>query len=314
MRHATLRQMQVFDAVARHLSFSRAAQELHLTQPAVSLQVKQLEGLAQLPLFEQMGRRLHLTAAGEALLGHARAILGAVADSEEAMSALRGRRTGGLKIGVVSTAKYFAPFLLSVFGAGYPGVEISLAVANRQQIVALLDENGIDLALMGQPPANWRVTALRFARHPLVMVASPAHPLARRRIALTALNGETFLVREQGSGTRIAMERLLAEHGVTPGRLIEMASNETIKQAVMAGMGVSFLSQHTVGLEVSVRRLEILPIEGTPVLRDWNVVHRESKRLMPVAEAFIRFLAEQGERLVEEATRVNPPRRRRGFV
>ncbi|HYD32500.1 MAG TPA: LysR substrate-binding domain-containing protein [Azospirillaceae bacterium] len=310
MRYATLRQMQVFEAAARHLSFSKAAQELHLTQPAVSLQIKQLEGLATLPLFEQVGRRLHLTAAGEVLQRHAHAILGAVADAEEAMSALRGVRAGGLRIGVVSTAKYFAPFILSAFASGYPGVEVSLAVANRQQIVALLDENAIDLALMGQPPVDAQFVAVRFAEHPLVVIASPNHPLVHRRIAPKGLDGETFLVREQGSGTRAAMERLMAEHGVMPGRLIEMASNETIKQAVMAGMGVSFLSQHTIGLEVSVRRLEILAVQGTPVVRHWNVVHREGKRLLPVGETFIRFLADQGARLVEEATRVRPPRHR----
>lgn len=312
MRHATLRQMQVFEAVARHLSFSKAAQELNLTQPAVSLQVKQLEGLARLPLFEQVGRRLYLTGAGEVLLGHAYAILGAVTDSEEAMAALRGQKAGGLKIGGVSTAKYFAPFLLSAFAGGYPGVDVALTVANRQRVVELLDENAIDLALMGQPPADQRFTATRFADHPLVVIAAPTHPLAGRRIPAKALSGETFLVREQGSGTRAAMERLLAEHGVIPGRTIEMSSNETIKQAVMAGMGVSFLSQHTVGLEVSVRRLEILPVDGTPVLRHWNVVHREGKRLLPVAEAFIRFLGEHGARVLDEATRMNPPRRGRG--
>ncbi|HYG90076.1 MAG TPA: LysR family transcriptional regulator [Azospirillum sp.] len=312
MRHATLRQMQVFEAVARHLSFSKAAQELNLTQPAVSLQIKQLEGLARLPLFEQMGRRLYLTGAAEVLLGHVHAILGAVADSEEAMAALRGQRVGGLRIGGVSTAKYFAPFLLSAFAGGYPGVEVNLTVANRQRVVELLDENAIDLALMGQPPADRRFRASRFAGHPLVIIASPTHPLARRRVPPKALDGEAFLVREQGSGTRAAMERLLAEHSVVPGRMIEMSSNETIKQAVMAGMGVSFLSQHTVGLEVSVRRLEILQVEGTPVLRDWNVVHREGKRLLPVAEAFVCFLTEQGARVLDDATRIQLPRRRRG--
>lgn len=313
MRHATVRQMQVFEAVARHLSFSRAARELNLTQPAVSLQIKQLEGLARLPLFEQVGRRLHLTGAGEVLLGHAHAILGAVADSEEAMTALRGQRAGGLKIGGVSTAKYFAPFLLSAFAGGFPGVEVALTVVNRQRVVELLDENAIDLALMGQPPTDQRFTATRFADHPLVVIAAPTHRLAHRRAAASDLSGETFLVREPGSGTRAAMERLLAEHGVVPGRTIEMASNETIKQAVMAGMGISFLSQHTVGLEVSVRRLEILNVEGTPVLRQWNVVHREGKRLLPVAEAFIRFLGEQGARVVEDATRVHRPRRGRSI-
>lgn len=312
MRHATLRQMQVFDAVARHLSFSRAANELHLTQPAVSMQVKQLEGLAGLPLFEQVGRQLYLTAAGDTLLGHARAILGAVADAEEAMAALRGQRAGGFRIGVVSTAKYFAPSLLSAFTAGYPGVEVSLAVANRSQILSDLAENRVDLALMGRPPTDLKVEAVVFAPHPHVMIAAPSHPLARKRLPLSELDGEAFLVREQGSGTRLLMERLLAEHGVTPGRLMEMASNETIKQAVMAGMGISFLSAHTIGLEVSVGRLVVLDVEDTPVERQWHVVWREGKRLLPVAGAFVDFLKARGAALIEEAVRSAPPHGRSG--
>ncbi|EKV27021.1 RuBisCO operon transcriptional regulator CbbR [Caenispirillum salinarum AK4] len=310
MRHATLRQMQVFDAVARHLSFSKAARELHLTQPAVSMQIKQLEGLAGLPLFEQVGRVLYLTAAGTSLLDHARAILGAVADAEEAMAALRGQRTGGFRIGVVSTAKYFAPSLLSAFTAGYPGIEVSLQVANRRQILADLAENRVDLALMGRPPTDMKVNDVVFAAHPHAVIAAPTHPLARKRASLSALDGETLLVREQGSGTRALMERLLAEHGVTPGRLIEMASNETIKQAVMAGMGVSFLSVHTIGLEVSVGRLLVLDMEDTPVERQWHVVWREGKRLLPIADAFVGFMKDNGERLIEEAVHPAPTGRR----
>lgn len=311
MRRATLRQMQVFEAVARNLSFSKAARELHLTQPAVSLQVKQLEGLTGLPLFEQVGRQLGLTGAGDRLLDHVRAVLGAVADAEEAMASLRGRRAGGLRIGVVSTAKYFAPQLLQAFGAGFPGVELSLAVANRQQTIAGLAENRVDLALMGRPPEDLKVHAETFAPHPHVVIAAPSHPLADRRIGIEALAGETFLVREPGSGTRLLMERMLAEHGVVPGRLMEMASNETIKQAVMAGMGISFLSRHTIGLEVSVGRLAVLDVRETPVLRDWHVVYREGKRLLPVGEALVGFLRDNGARLIEDATAAHPPRRRR---
>jgi DNA-binding transcriptional LysR family regulator len=311
MRRTTLRQLQVFDAVARHMSFSHASRELHLTQPAVSLQIKQLEGLTSLPLFEQVGRKLFLTDAGETLLGHTRAILGAVADAEEAMAALRGQRAGGPRVGVVSTAKYFAPHLLSAFGAGFPGVDLSLAVANRGQIIADLAENRIDLALMGRPPEDMKVEASAFAPHPHVFIAPPTHKLLGRKIPIEDLNGETFLMREQGSGTRLLMERLMGEHGITAGRIMEMASNETIKQAVMAGMGVSFLSRHTIGLEVSVGRLAILEVKDTPVRRDWFVVVRQGKKLLPVGEAFVAFLRHHGARLIEEATRAQVPRRRR---
>ncbi len=311
MRHATLRQMQVFDTVARHLSFSRAAEALHLSQPAVSLQIRQLEDLAGLALFEQIGRQIHLTAAGETLLGHARAVLAAMADAEAAAAALRGRRAGGLRIAVISTAKYFAPSLLSAFLAGYPGVELTLSIANREQVLALLKANQVDLAIMGRPPQDFPVAALPFARHPMVMIAPPGHPLTRRRLTLPELSGQTFLVREQGSGTRTLMEGLLAEHNVAVGRSFEMASNETIKQAVMAGMGISLLSRHTIGLEVSVGRIAVLEVEGLPVVRDWYVVYREGKQLLPVAGAFVEFLRQEGAARVEDATRAQPPRRHR---
>ncbi|MCR6628672.1 MAG: LysR family transcriptional regulator [Magnetospirillum sp.] len=311
MRYATIRQMQVFEAVARHMSFSRAAEELHLSQPAVSLQIKQLEGLAGLPLFEQLKRRLYLTAAGETLLGHFRAVLAAVADAEAAMAAMRGRRAGGLRLAVVSTAKYFAPPLLSAFLAGYPGVDLSLAIANREQVLAQLAANEVDLAIMGRPPTDFPVQSVPFAKHPMVMIAPPDHPLARRKARMADLGGETFLVREQGSGTRILMEGLLASHSVVPGHTIEMASNESIKQAVMAGMGVSLLSRHTIGLELSVGRLAVLDLQGLPIQRDWYVVTREGKQLLPVAAAFVRFLQEEGAARIEAATRAGPPSRRR---
>lgn len=310
MRHATIRQMQIFDAVARCLGFSRAADELGLTQPAVSLQIKQIESLAGMALFESVGRQLFLTAAGEALLGHARAILGAVADAEKAMEAIRGGKAGGLRVAVVSTGKYFAPQLLAAFMEGYPGVELSLAVANRQQVLDMLGRNETDLAIMGRPPTDLAVTATPFADHPMVFIAKPGHPLARRKLTMEALASETMLMRESGSGTRILLEALLSDYRLTPRR-IEMASNETIKQAVMAGMGISLLSRHTIGLEVSVGRLAILDVADTPVVRQWHVVHRDGKRLLPVAEALIAFLLSQGARRIEETTRAHPPRRRR---
>nr|P52595.1 RecName: Full=HTH-type transcriptional regulator CbbR; AltName: Full=RuBisCO operon transcriptional regulator [Rhodospirillum rubrum]AAB27779.1 LysR-type transcriptional activator [Rhodospirillum rubrum] len=290
IRHAPrhLRQMQIFDAVARHLSFSNAARELGLTQPAVSLQIKQIEALAGLPLFEQMGRVLLLTQAGTILLGHVRTILAAVTDADKAMDALKGKRAGALRIGVVSTAKYFAPRLLSVFTAGYPGVELGLTVANREQILGMIQENALDLFIMGRPPTEPAVRA-ELAPNPMVMVAASDH-LVRRKLTFHDLSGETFLMREPGSGTRILMEKLMTDHGVLPHRMIEMSSNETIKQAVMAGMGISLLSRNTMSLELSVGRLVILDVEGLPIQRDWYVVIREGKHLAPVAEAMVAFL------------------------
>lgn len=302
MRHATLRQMQIFDAVARNLSFSRAAREMGLSQPAVSLQIKQLEGLSGLPLFEQVGRSLSLTQAGLTLLGHVRDILGAVNDAEAVMEALKGSRAGALRIGVVSTAKYFAPSLLSAFTAGRPGVDLSLTVANRETVLSLIAENALDLFIMGRPPVDPPVRAVPFAPNPMVMIAAPGHRLVGRPATMADLASETVLMRETGSGTRMLMEKLLAESGIVPRRQMEMSSNETIKQAVMAGMGVSLLSRHTMGLELAVGLLRELQVAGLPVQRTWYVVIREGKHLLPIAEEMVAFLKAQGEALMARAS------------
>jgi DNA-binding transcriptional LysR family regulator len=295
MRDATLRQLQIFAAVAKHLSFTRAADELRLTQPAVSMQVKALEDLAGLPLLERIGRQVALTDAGAELLRHAQVVLRALADAEDAFAALRGLEAGRVSIAVVSTAKYFAPKLLALFSRKHPEVELKLAVNNREAVVALLVENEVDLALMGTPPKHLETTAFPFAKHPLVVIAAPDHPLAReRRVPVRALAAESFLVREPGSGTRAAMERFFAEHRVEPAATTEISSNETIKQAVMAGMGLGFISQHAIGLELSAGQLALLHVEGLPVVRDWNVVHRTEKRLSPAAQAFKRFVLKEG--------------------
>ncbi len=299
MKNVSLRQLRVFEAVARRLSFSRAAEELHLTQPAVSMQVKSLEEEAGLPLTEQMGKKIFLTDAGAELARHARLILQQIIEAEEALAALRGVRGGRLSIGVVSTAKYFAPRLLTVFRAGHPGVELRLGVHNREEIVRQLADNELDLAIMGSPPQELATVADVFASHPLVIIAPPDHALAkRRRIAPIDLVAETFLIREPGSGTRSAMERYFTEQGVALKSTFEMSSNETIKQAVMAGMGLSFISEHTIGLELAVGRLIRLRVVGTPVLRQWQVVRRAEKQLLPLAEAFIAFLRKEGTALI----------------
>jgi len=310
LRHASLRRLRVFEAVARHRSFSRAAAELHLTQPAVSMQVRQLEGEIGLPLVEQLARRLDITPAGREIVECTRALTARLREAEEALAAMKGTRGGELAISAVSTAKYHVPTLLAEFRRKHPQVRVRLSVNNREQVVRDLAENSVDLAIMGTPPRGLDTIAVAFAEHPIAIVAAPGHPLARnRRIPLARLGEETFLIRERGSGTRIAMERVFAEHGFEPRETIEMSSNETIKQAVMAGMGVSFLSLHTVGLEVAAKRLAVLDVAGTPVIRHWHVVHRERKRLSPVAQAFKDFLIEHGALAI--AHTAAQPRKRR---
>ena len=300
MRHLTLRQLRIFEAAARQLHFGRAAREMNLTQPAVSIQLKQLEEHIGLPLFEQMGRRMHLTRAGEELLRHSRIVLQQLREAEEAINALKGAGGGELHIAVTSTAKYFAPKLLAEFRRTHPEVKVRLTVSNREAVVQQLADNTVDLVVMGRAPRGLDTVAASFAEHPLAIIAAPEHPLARRRrVALAHLAKETFLIRERGSGTRSAMERVFAAHGFHPAETIEMSSNETIKQAVMAGMGVSFLSLHTVGLELAARRLVVLRVAGTPVRREWFVIHRERKRLSAAAAAFKEFLTRRGAALVE---------------
>jgi DNA-binding transcriptional LysR family regulator len=299
MKNVTLRQLKIFEAVARHLSFSRAAEALHLTQPAVSMQVQALEDQAGMPLTEQAGKKVRLTAAGEEVARQAHRIAEQLREAGEALAALKGVEAGLLKIGVVSTAKYFAPALLAEFRRRHPGVELDLTVSNRGAIVRHLTENGIDLAIMGTPPTEFDTVAKIFAEHPLVFIAAPDHPLAeRRRIDPQRLAEETLLIREPGSGTRAALERFLKEHHVASGAIMELDGNETIKQAVMAGLGVAFLSEHAIGLERSVGRLVRLNITGTPVKRHWRLVYRTDKRLMPAATAFVQFMDSEGSRLI----------------
>jgi DNA-binding transcriptional LysR family regulator len=302
MRSATLRQLRTFTEVARRLSFTAAAKSLHLTQPAVSMQVRQLEQAAGLPLLEQFGRRLHLTDAGRELLRYAAGISDLLREAEDAMKALQGVGGGELSIAVTSTAKYFAPRLLAEFRRNHPEARLRLAVSNREAVVRELTENTVDLAVMGRPPRGLDTEAAPFARHPIAIIAAPDHPLVgRKRLPLKRLAGETFIIRERGSGTRAAMEHVFAERGFKAGETLEMSSNETIKQAVMAGMGIAFLSMHTIGLELRAGRLALLAVSGLPVMREWYVIHRRGKRLSPAAQAFKSFLLEQGAGLIARA-------------
>jgi DNA-binding transcriptional LysR family regulator len=301
MRNVTLKQMRVFAAVARHRSFTRAARELHLTQPAISQQVKLLEAEVGLPLLEHVGRQFHLTAAGEELLRYATQATDLLREASETFAAMRGLKRGVLKLGAVSTAKYFAPSLLSVFRPAYPEVTIRFLVGNREEIIHQIASNEIDLVIMGRPPRELITVAEPFAKHPLVIIAAPDHPLAgKRKIPLERIGKEHFIIREEGSGTRASMEHVFGDSGVPIRTLMEVSSNETIKQAVMAGMGLGFISIHTVGLELATNKLVILNVAGLPLIRDWYVIHLRDKRLSPIATAFRSFLLQNGAAIIRK--------------
>jgi LysR family transcriptional regulator, low CO2-responsive transcriptional regulator len=302
MRHATLRQLKVFESVARHLSFSRAAEELHLTQPAVSTQVRKLVEHAGLPLFEQLGKRIHLTAAGEEMLRSCRLIIQQFQEVEETMAQFKGVSGGRLNVAVISAGDYFLPRLLVEFAGRHSGVSLNFGVCNRRELLSQLAENQTDLAIMVRPPLDGDTVNEPFAPHPYVLVAAPDHPLAgRKRVPLSRLAGEPFIVREKGSDTWNSMQEAFGERIAGLNIAMEIKSTETIKQAVSAGMGVSFLSAHTIRRELRDGSLAVLDVQGFPLMLNWYVVHRRTKRLPPVAEAFKAFLLKEGAPLVEAA-------------
>jgi DNA-binding transcriptional LysR family regulator len=301
LRSLTLRQLQIFVAVARHASFVRTAEELHLTQPAVSMQIKQLESVVGFPLFERVGRQLTLTEVGDRLLHHASRILGEIKDAEDGLQALKGVDSGSISIGLISTAKYFAPKLLAQYTERYPGVEVQIAEGNREMLLRLLQDNAIDLALMGRPPCELDTVSEPIAAHPHVLVASTKHPLRdAKRFDLQELRHETFLLREPGSGTRAVTEQMFKNHLFTPAKTTTLGSNETIKQAVMAGMGISLLSLHTLSLELRIREIALLDVNGTPIDRVWHIVHMTSKWLSPASQVCRTFLLENTAAYLEQ--------------
>ncbi|MDL2356703.1 MAG: LysR family transcriptional regulator [Pseudomonadota bacterium] len=299
MRRYTLRQLDTFLAVARELSVSRAADKLHVTQPAVSMQMRQLEEAVGLPLIEPLGRGIRLTEAGVDLHQYALAALAELRQLDDAMAQRRGLRKGRVELAIVSTAKYFVPMLLVLFRKKFPDVEVALQIHNRENIMRLLANNEIDLVIMGLTPPTLDCEATAFATNPMAVVSAPSHPLSRRRGApLTILADYEFVVRESGSGTRQLMERTFAEHGFAPPIAMEMPSNETIKQAVMAGMGLSFLSLRTIRHELAAGHLVQLDLAGMPVVRHWHVTHLRTKRLSPAAQVFKQFLLDEAGALV----------------
>ncbi len=296
--HLTLRQLQIFESVARHRSFTRAAEELFLTQPAVSMQIKQLEENVGLPLFEHVGRRIQLTEAGRELYRYSRAVTQQLAEAETVLEELKGVRRGRLSVAVASTANVFATRLIATFSRRVPHLEVSLDVTNRQALLRDLENNEVDLVIMGQPPEGMDLVAEPFMDNPLVVIAAPDHPLAQvpEPVPLKALQSEVFVMREPASGTRIAMERFFDQRGIYLNTGMEMRSNEAVQQAVQAGLGLGIVSVHTLELELETRRLVVLDVESFPIMRQWYIVHREGKRLSPVSQAFKAFVLQEAAR------------------
>jgi DNA-binding transcriptional LysR family regulator len=298
MRHTTFRQLEVFEAIARLGSFTRAAEELFLTQPTVSMQIKKLTETVGLPLFEKVGKRLYLTDAGKALLTTSHDIFESLNNFEMLTADMKGLRQGRLRLAVVTTAKYFAPRLLGAFCQLYPGIDVSLKVSNRERLLERLSENQDDLYILGQPPEGLDVAYAPFLGNPLVVLAPNNHPLVgERNISLARLAEEPFIMREPGSGTRNAVERLFHEHGLKLKVRMELGSNEAIKQAIIGGLGISVLSRHTLVLDAATGQLATMDVQHFPIQRQWYTVYPAGKEPTIVVQTFLDFLRDAAERI-----------------
>ncbi|MEZ5704536.1 MAG: LysR family transcriptional regulator [Burkholderiaceae bacterium] len=293
LRHATLHQLRIFHAVAQHNSFARAAEALHLSPPTLSLQVKQLSETLGQPLFEQLGKKIFLTAAGATLAEACADIETRMEQLSQDLSALQGVERGHFKLAILTTVKYTVPKLLGGFCAAHPGIEVAMVVGNRENLLQRVANNLDDLYIMGQPPDNLDLVCEDFADNPLVLVAPPDHPLAgKRRIAPERLAGEPFILREPGSGTRLTAERFFSEKGIQLKTRLEVGSNEAIKQTVAGGLGLAVLSATTVVSELALGELVQLDVKGFPLIRRWHVVYPRGKRLSAATLAFKDWLFE----------------------
>jgi len=296
----TIRQLQIFEVVAQYLSYTQAAKLLFLTQPAVSMQIKQLESEVGMPIFERMGKKLFLTEAGDELLIYAKNISQQLVELNDVMDEIRGGERGRLTIAVATTANYFALKLLGEFYQRYSGTNINFDVTNRESLLKHLNENTADMVIMGRPPEDMDVEATSFLDNPLVVIAPKGHSLStQKQIPLSVLQQETFIMRERGSGTRIAMERFFEDSGYSISSVMEMSSNEAINQAVEAGLGLGIVSQHTLELELALGRLEILDVESFPIMRHWYLVHRNGKRLTSLMSAFKRLVLDDTKKILK---------------
>ena len=291
LRHISLRQLQIFEAIARLDGFTRAAEELHLTQPTVSMQMKKLESNVGLPLFEQMGKQIFMTDAGKMLLTHTRHILNALSNAEMEIADMKGLKTGTLKLAVVTTAKYFAPRALGKFCELYPGVDVALKVTNRERLLERLSQNTDDLYIIGRPPTSDDVEFEPYMANPLVVIATRSHPLyGHRNIEPEQLAQYPFLIREPGSGTRMAVEEFFSMHNIKLNVRMELGSNEAIKHAIDAGLGISVLSRHSLALVGVEGRLAVLDVKGFPLEWQWHVGHGKGKQLSIIAKTFLHFI------------------------
>ena len=297
--HLTLQQLKLFEAVSRNSSFTRAAEELHLTQPAVSIQIKRLEAQAGLPLFEQVGKKIFSTAAGKVMYDASLDILNRVEDLKNSLEELEGVVKGPVQVSVVTTAKYFMPHLLGAFLQKYPDVEPKLKFTNRARVVERLMSNEDDFVVMGQVPEDKRLESYPFLNNILGILAPPGHPLAsKKNIELRELTKERFLKREEGSGTRQAFDKLLADNGLKIEPYMELGSSEALKQGVMAGLGLAILSLHSVQLELDANKLIVLDVKGFPLKRRWYAVHLKGRKLSLVARTFLDYILAESHRLL----------------
>ncbi len=291
LRHATLHQLRIFTVLARHLNMTRAAHELHQTPAALSIQIKQLASYAGAPLYEQIGKKLYLTASGEAVERAGRDILRRLENLTQELDAHRNVERGLLRLSIISTAEYFAPRLVGAFCKEHPGIEVHLEIVNRDSILERLKQNLDDIYIMGQVPKDIDGVAHPFLDNAIVLIAPAGHPLAQESaIAPERLRDEPFILREEGSGTRMTAENFFHERGVQLRVRMTMSSNEAVKQLVAGGLGLSVLSRNTVAAEASSGDIAILDVQGFPILRQWHAVHHKNKRLTAVAERFLGFL------------------------
>jgi DNA-binding transcriptional LysR family regulator len=303
VKQATLHQLKVFEAAARNGSFTRAAEELFLTQPTVSMQVKQLTKAVGLPLFEQVGKRLYLTEAGRELFATCREIFEKLSQFEMTVADLKGLKQGRLRLSAITTAKYFVPRLLGPFCQLYPGIDIALQVTNHSGIVERLKENLDDLYIMSQLPDHLDISYQPFLDNPLVVLAPINHPLAQEKnISLQRLGEEPFILREPGSGTRTAIQKLFDEQGIMLKVKLELGSNEAIKQAIAGGLGVSVLSRHTLTPEAANTDLTVLDVECFPIRRHWYMVYPAGKQLSVVARTYFEYLMDAAKQIAEQTS------------
>lgn len=300
MLHLTLRQLKVFETIARLGSYTRAAEKLHLTQPTVSMQIKKLSDSVGLALFEQVGKKIYLTPAGKEMYLTSREILQNLASFEMNVANMKGLKQGQLRLAAITTAESFFPRLLGPFCERYPGIDVALEVLNRENILQRLAANMDDLYILGQPPEDIAVDFFPFLENPLVMIGPPNIPLAgKRRISLKQLETYPFIMREQGSGTRQAVQRLFDQHKISINVRMELGSNEAIKQAIMGGLGISVLSRHTLTAEIDAGKLVVLQVQDFPIQRTWYATYPTGKQLSIIAQTFLDYLLNEGKQIID---------------